>query len=115
MMNFLKGIPRGTWDVLLLLTVLVKVAASPLNFASALLLMPVTILYVTKFMIQGERRAFAESIEGMRKEVADCKYTLKLSLDAQAQVFRQADETKAVISKLNLSSAFTPRSQRKQD
>lgn len=103
-----KKVPRGTTiaEIFLIGTVLLKVALNPLDYASAAIMLPIAIIYITKVLIGDERERTKKRVDDFERQLASAILSISKLQTGQAEVFKQSEETKSIISKLNLASAF---------
>lgn len=92
-----------------MLVVIIKIAISPLDYASALMLLPVAALYIAKVIMYDAKLSLSAKQEELEQELSAYKLAFQAMELAQKEVFKQAEETKALLSKLNITSAFAPR------
>jgi len=103
-----KKVPKGTTlaEIFLILVVLLKVALNPLDFASAAIMLPIAAIYIAKVVVGDEREKTKKRIDEFEKQLASSVLSISQLQNNQNDVFRQAEETKSIISKLNLAAAF---------
>lgn len=93
----------------LVLVALVKVAIAPLSIASALVLFALGAIVVSKVIIRNQTLEIMDDIAKIDQEVISMRAELAEVLSKQENVFKQAEETQSVLSKFNLSNAFSPK------
>ena len=103
-----KKVPKGTTiaEILLITVVLLKVALNPLDFASAAIMLPIASIYIAKFVIGDEQERTKKRIDEFERQLAQAVISVSQLQQNQTEVLKQAEETKSIISKLNLASAF---------
>lgn len=103
-----RKFPKGTTivEIFLIVVVLFKVALSPLDFSSAAIMLPLAAIFISKIIISEERKRASKISDEFSSRLVCLEEDVKYIEDSQKEVIRQSEETKSIISKLNLASAF---------
>ena len=94
----IKGILQVV-PAVVITAVLVKFLMSPITLASALSLFAASLLLIVKSLIESAQNNVDEEISEIREAVEELAA-------AQADVTKQSAETKALLSKANIATAF---------
>ncbi|NJO18764.1 MAG: hypothetical protein HC838_00060 [Spirulinaceae cyanobacterium RM2_2_10] len=94
-------------ESIVMLTIMVKIVISPLDYASALMLIPVVVLYVAKVIVRQSKLETEAILDKHSKAIESLEVN-------QREVMKIAEEAKTVLSKLNLQAAFGNRISRNQ-
>lgn len=100
----LKNVLRGTISLpnIVIVTVLIKIAFSQLSFPSALLLIAAVIMFCD-FDYNGK-------VNALEKDLTELEAAVSILTNAQEEVSKQSEQTKALLSKANIATAFAPKS-----
>ncbi len=101
-------------EILAVAAVLIKITYSPLDFASAAMLVPVTALYIAKVVIHDAKIRLEEQLKDLKETVYKHRAAIEMLDSNNKEVVKMAEETKSVLSKLNLTAAFAGRTARSQ-
>lgn len=89
--------------------VILKILSSEVSYPLATLVAAVAALFIAKVIFEIPRLDLQRQVLELVKRNEEQKLDLQRLKEVQVEVFKQAEETKAILSKLNLSSAFSPR------
>lgn len=107
-----KKVPRGTLSIsnIAMAVVIVKIALSEPSYDLAALAAAISAIFIAKVVVEAPRLDLELKIEDLTKEMADLHYQLVLLREAHKEVIKQSEETKSLLSKANITTAFAARS-----
>lgn len=100
----LKTVLRETISLpaVVVVVVLIKIGVSPLSFPSACLLLAAVLMFCD-FDYNGK-------VNALEKDLSSLEASVESLTSLQEEVSKQSEQTKALLSKANIATAFAPKS-----